>query len=434
MTNHVEVRVVRAGGIQIFLAVAACFGLFIAGMAFGRVTKDSPIVAPIPEAAATPVADGVPAADVETSGAVPQSTSSLRADIEAVGDVADTSRVEEAGLSVFDLERALDPVELGAIGFEGASDVLTAEGRAAVGHLATVLVDHPFIPVEVTVSTYTEATPGANHGLSSARAEAIYTALAEAGVSPNRLVSVGLGSRSELPTGRSVAVRLSSAEPALGTELDAIDSLRIDLTEGGALTDDAIAVLQEIEDVLRRVPGTDLTLVGYGYAHDAVMSHELSHQVIDAAVAWLAERGVDPTRLSTVGLGDAPLNVDLDNMVDLKVGAPAAISLALGDIDNAVRFIPHTAITMPESDQVLDEIAAALAFDRTLSVEISFHTYTEDSSQANHDLSEQQGVAVLGALEALGVDRARLHMVAHGDPQHFARRDRETYITFHVLQ
>ena len=404
----------KDGAWKIAIAAVACFGIFVGGMLVGRIRSESSSVEaeqPAPkDEIASRVADDVPK---------PPTTSEVSGD----------------RVSAEALEASLGQLDLAAMTFDRGSDQLTPQGLAVVGEVAEILIANPFLPVEVEVKTFTEPTPGEDHGLSTLQAEAIETVLVEMGVEPGRLVSVGLGRSPALPPpGQATLLRFKTTNSELSLTLSALDLDAIELDDTSAITPDGLAVLDEVASLLGEHPNADLVLIAHAFADSETASHDLSHHLADDAVGHLRSLGIDDSRLSSVGMGDAPVDSGVDTIVEFEIGLPAAVSLALRELDeNLITFEPHTDRLTPGGAAALDDVAAAMALDPGLSVEISAHTYTEDSTEANHDLSHRQGDAVVDALVAAGVDADKLQVVGHGDPPQFAQPGRDSYITFYPL-
>lgn len=91
--------------------------------------------------------------------------------------------------------------------FETGSSRLTGESRRLLGAIAEVAQDCP--AARLAVQGHTDATglPSLNLRLSQARAEAVVTALVEAGVPATRLVPQGLGASRPLALGDDAAAR-----------------------------------------------------------------------------------------------------------------------------------------------------------------------------------------------------------------------------------
>lgn len=434
MNETVEVRL-RPSAAHTVVAVVGCVGLFIGGIFVGRATKTDgdPQPAPAVIGNAAGQDSSLPGEPVRNAATelLPRELFA-RPNTEVLGAVEEDGPNSEPRITVELLESSIDDIDLSSIEFEAGSADLTPDGQRIVNQIAEALLATPFIPVEIQVSTFSEATPGINHGLSQQRAEAIVTALTNDGVSASRLSSIGLGSRAESPLHEGAIVLFSADDPDLARELRQIDQIALEYDREISLTTDGQGTIAKIGQLLAEHAEAQLTLVGYGYGSSPRTSHDLSHRAIDVAADALTSSGINPERLDTVGLGDAPLNLQMDSRVELKVGTPAGISLALQQVDGEVTFLSGTS-TITSPSETIAEIASAINLDDDLLIELSMHTYTEPSSQRNHDLSRLQGEALVDALIAEGVDPQRLHMVAHGDPPHFARPGRETLVTFFTL-
>jgi outer membrane protein OmpA-like peptidoglycan-associated protein len=79
------------------------------------------------------------------------------------------------------------------ITFETDSATLTAQGRAVVANVATILQAHPTVRVRIEGHTDSTGTPARNLALSQARAETVRTTLASLGVDPARMATAGFG-------------------------------------------------------------------------------------------------------------------------------------------------------------------------------------------------------------------------------------------------
>lgn len=82
---------------------------------------------------------------------------------------------------------------LPTITFETDSATLTAQGRAVVGNVATILQAHPAVHVRIEGHTDSTGTPAHNLELSQARAETVRATLASLGVDPARMSTAGFG-------------------------------------------------------------------------------------------------------------------------------------------------------------------------------------------------------------------------------------------------
>lgn len=338
--------------------------------------------------------------------------------------------------SVGSVEAGLSSIDMGSVQFLAGTAQLTSGGTAALSDMASVLVDNPGIPIEIVVRTYTESTPGQNHGLSTQQAAAIVAYFEANGVDGQRLSGVGLGSPPGAPPTRNGVLLLEASDAPLGAALRGIDPLAIDLAPRGGITDAGLAVLDEVAAELSRFPEVPVTLVAYAYdANSANGNHDRSHFLADTAVAYLVASGIDRTRLATIGLGDIPVSLDFDTVTTYEVGPRAALAIALSQIDNAnIAFEPHTSTLTPSARDTINEVAAAMELDPSLRVEIAAHAYSEPSSEANHTMSHIQGDSVVALLLVAGVDPARLRLVGHGDPPHFLQAGRDSFITFTVIR
>jgi outer membrane protein OmpA-like peptidoglycan-associated protein len=332
------------------------------------------------------------------------------------------------------LVSALAAVDPSRIDFLPGASELTPDGEEELSRTAAVLLDNPSIPFEVVVRSNTESTPG-ELGLSTQRADTVFAFLVAKGVDQSRLAATVRSDPAGGPT-TGAAVLFETPDEDLSVALDGLDLSAVELTSGGALTEDSLPVLDEVAAELSAFPGAGVTVAGYASdQRSADANHARSHTVADRAAAHLVEAGVDPARLTTIGFGDAPVPVGIETVISFEVGAAAALSIQLQEIDNeTIRFEPNTALLTTSAQQTLDAVAIALAADPTRDVEIGAHTYTEATSQANHDLSHLQGEAVIQHLVDSGIDSSRLLLTGHGDSPEFMDPGRDGYVTFTVVR
>ena len=90
---------------------------------------------------------------------------------------------------------------------------------------------------------------------------------------------------------------------------------------------------------------------------------------------------------------------------------------------NAILFPSGSSTILPASKAQLDEIAAALAADRALTLNIVGHTDNMGNPAANQVLSEQRAAAVRDYLVQAGTQAARLTAAGAGDTQPIAGND-----------
>ncbi|MEL6984599.1 MAG: OmpA family protein, partial [Actinomycetota bacterium] len=123
-------------------------------------------------------ADATVEADVEAD---------VEASTEATGSSAPLDTSVPAG-STLNAALALAPVS-----FDSGSPDLTAEGLAVVERVAAHLTEHPNLAVEIGGHTDDDGDENANMELSQQRADAVRTALIDAGIAAERLTAVGYG-------------------------------------------------------------------------------------------------------------------------------------------------------------------------------------------------------------------------------------------------
>ncbi len=88
-----------------------------------------------------------------------------------------------------------------------------------------------------------------------------------------------------------------------------------------------------------------------------------------------------------------------------------ALALAL----ERIHFAFDTAALTPAARAALDEAAGLLAALPSVHLTVEGHADARGDAAWNRDLAEWRAGAVIDALAARGIDRARLHLVAHGE-------------------
>lgn len=117
----------------------------------------------------------------------------------------------------------------------------------------------------------------------------------------------------------------------------------------------------------------------------------------DAALAALA--GVD---------GEVTIDVDL------ALSARADLDAILLE---GLEFETNTNIPTPETEAIIDEIAAVLDARPEIAIEIVGHTDSRGNDEANQTLSESRAQAVLDGLVARGIDADRLSASGRGETE-----------------
>ena len=283
---------------QVAAALVACSALATVGFALGRLTADD-------------------------SDRVVVGSSSGPAD-DSLGTIGRASTVPSAAATVDELASALTPLDLEGFTFAAGTADLTPDGMDAVRALAEILLDHPSIPIAVTVQTTTEASAQENRVLSTRQAEAVVAALIAEGVDMERLAAVGLGPGPSPAATGSEVLRLASDDPALDASLDDLDTSGVVLDEAGQLVDGASPALDELAARLAASPDARLELFGHAYLDDPAASHDRSHALADRAVEYLVAAGIDGGRLDVFGMGDALVPVEPSVDVALDLGPDAA--------------------------------------------------------------------------------------------------------------
>jgi outer membrane protein OmpA-like peptidoglycan-associated protein len=85
-----------------------------------------------------------------------------------------------------------------------------------------------------------------------------------------------------------------------------------------------------------------------------------------------------------------------------------------------INFETGKAEIKPESQHILDQIVQMMKDNPTLKISIEGHTDNVGSAQSNHNLSENRAKAVMSALIAKGIDKARLSSKGWGQTRPIA--------------
>ena len=327
---------------------------------------------------------------------------------------------------------ALAQVGLQRITFVPHSIELTPQGDQSVREFAEVLKRAPGVPVEFVIHTYSEPTPGQNHGLSVEQGEFLRERLGQLGVETATVAATGVGSPDAQSQLRDLVLLDTASLP-----IAAVDTANLAFDPGtAALRPVAGGALTALAAAMATDPGARVNLVVYATTGaGGETDHALSHARGDRLVEELAAHGVDRARVSVVGLGATPVAPPLSNVVTLQVGEAALLSVALELVDrDSIDFVPHTTVLTPSSLVLLDQVAAALVAYPAPRVMVAGHTFTEASSDANHLLSQRQAGALAAYLASRGVDPKRFTLVGHGDPPQFGVESTGVYVTFTVIQ
>ena len=217
--------------------------------------------------------------------------------------------------------------------------------------------------------------------------------------------------------GRGMNVALRSADPDLALALGQLEPSPVRLGADGRLLPAQPAVLDGAVELLQRHPAATVEVVGYAVAETAALSHDRSHAVADAVAAYLVDRGIGPSRLATIGMGDEPL-------AQLPAG-PLIVPVG-GDVVT-VEFGTDGTLT-PAGQRAVDELAALLTLDPDTVVELAVYAHAAGDSDANHDLSHRHGDAIVAAMAATGIDPGRLVVVGRGDADEVDDREGSTYV------
>jgi outer membrane protein OmpA-like peptidoglycan-associated protein len=106
-------------------------------------------------------------------------------------------------LAIGEAAPAVVQTQLGAlptVGFENDSATLTAQGRAVVENVASILKANPNVRVSIEGHTDSTGTAERNQALSQARAKTVLDTLVSLGIDPSRMTSSGFGeSRPKVP-------------------------------------------------------------------------------------------------------------------------------------------------------------------------------------------------------------------------------------------
>lgn len=215
---------------------------------------------------------------------------------------------------------------------------------------------------------------------------------------------------------QTVAIVFESDDPDLAAELSGLDTSSLGLTSDGRL--DQPSTLDGAVEAMGRYPSSAVTIVGHAFAESEAASHDRSHLLANLVAAHLEAAGVDGSRLSTVGMGAAPVARD----------DRPTLAVALDGVDGDTLFVSGSTEFTPAGLLVVDELSAILTEYPSEGVELAVYTYSEVDSDANHDLSHRQGDALANALAKAGVDQGRLVVVGRSDAAAFAQNGRANYV------
>ena len=370
-----------------------------------------------------PAASGPSGEEVPLQAVVPDHGASAEASVEQVMfpplDVA---------LATFDTSR---------IDFVPGSAALTESGATAVDELAAILLLDPARSVEINVATFSETTPGENHGLSSAQAASVSERLVFNGVASERLLGVGQGSSDSTPPELAAAVLFGSDSPTLQARFAQIGPLKFaDRDAMSAFLKNRSAGTLDAVKAAAREENSSVNIVAYAWVGPSeTVNHDLSHQLTDTTFAELSN-SIASDRITAVGLGQRPVSVEqTPSVLTVHADEAAVVAIGLARIGlGAVSFQPSSDVLTEPSFAALREVARLSQLAPQLRIEVASHTYDQSTTQGNHDLSERQSRAVRDFLITEGVDPDRLESVAHGDPAHFAEAGRPTATTFTVIR
>lgn len=107
---------------------------------------------------------------------------------------------------------------------------------------------------------------------------------------------------------------------------------------------------------------------------------------------------------------DGEVTIDVDHALSARADLDAVLLEGL-------EFETNTNIPTPETEAVIDEIAAVLDGRPEIAIEIVGHTDSRGNDEANQTLSESRAQAVLDGLVARGIDAARLSASGRGETE-----------------
>jgi outer membrane protein OmpA-like peptidoglycan-associated protein len=86
-------------------------------------------------------------------------------------------------------------------------------------------------------------------------------------------------------------------------------------------------------------------------------------------------------------------------------------------LSEPIVFAVGKAALLPDSDSLMDGIVAVMRANPSVTIEVRVHTDNQGASAYNMALSQQRADAVVGALIARGVDRARMSASGRGSTE-----------------
>ena len=99
-------------------------------------------------------------------------------------------------------------------------------------------------------------------------------------------------------------------------------------------------------------------------------------------------------------------------------GCPVIAQAVIDKINYAAKnifFATGSAKLLPKSFKSLNEVAAIMAADKTLMLDIDGHTDSQGEAEKNHTLSHNRASAVQAYLVTKGVDESKMTSVGHGE-------------------
>jgi OOP family OmpA-OmpF porin len=176
-------------------------------------------------------------------------------------------------------------------------------------------------------------------------------------------------------------------------------AINYDLTEGAAKPSE----LQILRNYINAVKAAGGTLV---YQSDTYMCSKIAKEGGEIWVSVSTANGGNGYQLIILEVGEMAQEVTAGDML-------AALNKD-GRIALAIHFDTGKATIKPESEKIVDEIAALLKANPGLQVTIEGHTDNTGTPQRNKALSEQRARAVVDAVVGQGVEASRLSAVGWG--------------------
>ncbi len=196
------------------------------------------------------------------------------------------------------------------------------------------------------------------------------------------------------------------------------------------LSDEAKHELDITAEILKKNPDAELNIKGTDKSNMA-----LAKKRAEAVTNYLAEKGIEPSRINTME-ADKSKSADINNRsVDLNIKLNSGLNLNLDPkivpsymIGNSfvlrnVYFISSKSDLKPEGKAELDTLKNILTDFPTLKVELAGHTDDVGNDEYNQKLSESRAKAAVDYLIKQGIAADRVTYKGYGETMPYSAND-----------